>query len=584
MKSSIRTRLPVNQTWHLVADLQAQQEWLGRGAYLDARKGSRARLQDTAGFWRTGSVTAVRLNKRIVCRLAPSASWPEGHAPTQLTISLEAHKAGGSVVTVEESGLSSDIGEPTPLQDATDFWEGALQRLQNLAGQIVRRKNSPRQAVIIIHGIGEQQPGVTLRKFVEGLLGSINAEIQSWSKPDRMSPLFELRQITLKAGKGQRRPTTEIFELYWAHLIRDTTLSQVASWLRHLLLRRRVPSRFVPVWLFGWLAVAGILVFLVTGYRPAWVAYLMSGGLAVVLLTLVWRVLGKSFVLNSLGDAARYLTPRPANIEHRQAIREAGVDLLETLESTGRYDRIVIVGHSLGSVIAYDVLSQFWIRTHRKHLRLPKVSNAGVTAVETALDETDIDETQKLQHDAWQTLRANGQPWLITDLVTLGSPLSAADFLMAPTLAEFQRAKDNRELPTCPPVFEIRGADKRVSFDLGYEDRFGGKDKTFRYLDHAAVFAVTRWTNLHFGNSLLKDPIGGPIAPQFGHWVRDVELAAPKGRPFFLHSCYWRAKGNKKNIEVLLDALGLESGEELLASMRQHSPLLYLRNFGRRPT
>ena len=45
------------------------------------------------------------------------------------------------------------------------------------------------------------------------------------------------------------------------------------------------------------------------------------------------------------------------NVAARQTIREAGVDLLTKLHGSGNYDRIIVIGHSLGSVIGYDVLN-----------------------------------------------------------------------------------------------------------------------------------------------------------------------------------------------------------------------------------
>lgn len=43
------------------------------------------------------------------------------------------------------------------------------------------------------------------------------------------------------------------------------------------------------------------------------------------------------------------------------------------------------------------------------------------------------------------------RPWLVTDLVTLGSPLAHADFLMAASAEAFAKDKQDRILPTCPP-------------------------------------------------------------------------------------------------------------------------------------
>ena len=80
-----------------------------------------------------------------------------------------------------------------------------------------------RQAVVIIHGMGEQKPMSTLRGFVDTLVKhEANEQIKSgeietyeknyWSKPDKMSESFELRRLVL-AGKN-KRPTTDFFEYY----------------------------------------------------------------------------------------------------------------------------------------------------------------------------------------------------------------------------------------------------------------------------------------------------------------------------------------------------------------------------------
>ncbi len=545
--------------------------------------GSGARLCDEAGDWRRGTVFAVApAESSIECLLAPPSWWGSGVPQTRLAIRLSELPKGRSRVEVEETGLPADSTDGSPSEDARVFWHRALERLRDLCARIKKRRENPRQAVVVIHGIGEQEPGATLKSFVSGSL-----KTEGWLKPDRASRIFEMRSMTLKAGDRQLRPRTEVYELYWAHLIQDTNLTQVVSWIRDLLFRRRVPDRFVDAWYLAWGAILGIVALAVAravGWWQPQIAYLVSGGIVALAATALWRLLGKSFVLGSLGDAARYLTPRPANIEKRQAIREAGVDLLEALHTRGDLDRIVIVGHSLGSVIAYDVITHFWIRAHRRHLRLPRVRKAGIE-IGRSLHKTGVKKVQKLQHEAWKMARANSQPWLITDLVTLGSPLSAAEFLMARSPEEFKKRQTDREFPTCPPVCEERtvrqGKRRFVCFDAPYDDRFGGKDRSFSFFHHAAPFAVTRWTNLHFPSRLHKDPVGGPVKGQFGAWVRDVPLEAPVGHPRFLHCRYWQpseqcAEGSEVHIQALHDALGLECGRELLAEMSKHSPLMYL--------
>jgi hypothetical protein len=290
-------------------------------------------------------------------------------------------------------------------------------------------------------------------------------------------------------------------------------------------------------------------------------------------VTLLWRSVGQSFALHYVGDAARYLRPHPSNIAHRQAIREAGVSLLEKLHQGGRYDRIVLLGHSLGSVIAYDIVTHAWTRMNTAHRSPGHPSFKDVIAIELAQAKPDPNvNVQDLQHAAWRRLRANTQPWLVTDLVTLGSPLTYADFLLVRDRHEFERATKERVLPTCPPVTEHESASghDRMTFDRSYRQPVTGVSQTFVVFHHAAPFAVTRWTNLYFTTRLFGlagDIIGGPIGPKLGPWVRDVPLhSTGLGST---HTSYWQPSAKSTaHLSRLREALGLEVRSELLRLVR----------------
>lgn len=579
-----RISMTAAHVWHLLADERAQQRWLGRGTYLSPRTNSRVHLAHEAGHWASGSVigvesgTSVRIEYRIdgfVLRV-------------QLTVSPIDDRSC-NVRAVHE--FPEDL-EPRVAADARQFWAVALDRLKSLANRITARRKAPRQAVIVIHGIGEQEPGETLQRFVEGVFGEETDTGPRFVKPDAMSGSFELRRVNVKATPDNSRPTTDVYELYWAHLVNDTTTSQVAAWATHLLLRRHAPRHLRIVQAFVGLLVLGGIAWgtaLLVGALPTWAR--AAGGISVLVtvLGISWKLVGRGAVISSLGDAARYLAPRPANIAHRQAIREAGVGLLRTLHASGQFDRIVVVGHSLGSVIAYDILRYYWIEVHQDHARLPNVANGPVQTAESTLAKQLRGETidaPKAQHDTWEALRDNGVPWLVTDLVTLGSPLSMADFLMARSKADFSRAREERLLPTCPPVTEDTEVGelvhKRMSSEASYIERLAGAPTTMTQFHHAALFAATRWTNLHFRTRLLRgDPIGGPVGPLFGSWVHDVPLRAPRRRAF-LHTRYWTRGSGEANpeahIKKLHDAIGLDSGRRLRKRMALHSPLLYLDN------
>jgi hypothetical protein len=83
---------------------------------------------------------------------------------------------------------------------------------------------------------------------------------------------------------------------------------------------------------------------------------------------------------------------------------------------------------------------------------------------------------------------------------------------------------------------------------------------------HAALFGMTRWTNLFFPMYQLfwGDAIGGPLNGIWGPYVKDVEVSThnPSKYAFFTHTAYWslRKPGgrNAPQIQKLREAINLE--------------------------
>jgi hypothetical protein len=67
------------------------------------------------------------------------------------------------------------------------------------------------------------------------------------------------------------------------------------------------------------------------------------------------------------------------------------------------------------------------------------------------------------QADVYNELIANGGLWRVSDFVTLGSPLTHADILLADNAVDRFRKQNARELPTCLPVLETSKAGKNLS-------------------------------------------------------------------------------------------------------------------------
>ena len=208
----------------------------------------------------------------------------------------------------------------------------------------------------------------------------------------------------------------------------------ILQWLRGLLFRipARVPAHLRALWFVTWLLLVIIAALVVTIYvaRGAGVIDARTAALWAVLGPLVLSV-PHGMPLYYLGAAARYLSPSPQNVATRRAIREAGVDILRRLHSTGKYDRIVLVGHSLGSVIAYDILCYYWAEVNTSFIdpvRFPQERLAALEQLLYTADEavhTPVAQYRGLQRDSGSRC-SNRATSGASPTCHLGSPLAHA--------------------------------------------------------------------------------------------------------------------------------------------------------------
>lgn len=487
-----------------------------------------------------------------------------------------------------------------------------------------QKKN--RQAVVVIHGIGEQRPMSTLRDFVNSLLSYERRDeegeqpTRDWIKPDRISESYELRKITAKAEDGIRS-TTHFYEYHWAGNMRDTKAKHVASWLGSLMKRNlaKAPDTLWYLKYFCWLVLGLYIAYpfrvsichlflssesFMSDHSLRWVLLLVSP------FILAQWVFPKIFV-GYLGDAARYMRNATDNLAQRETIRRNGVQFLKGLHKDGDYDRIIIVGHSLGSVIAYDLLTYLWIDFNKsvkvtvgnkrkvevnkrwlgslsyavqRVLALDKLSDAAIKLsdkfdslfgdyikrnipVQRITRLKEFQNYRNAQLDFFDELYSydfsekQNKGWLISDLITLGSPLTHGDILMADTDKEFEKMIKERQYPSCPPVKDYPWHKKEE--DIEPKDYFiYGNIKNQQYLNHGTPFFPTRWTNLYFKG----DFIGGPVSPQFGPGVRDKQVVHnPKSKWKWLHKIsplahnhYWASDCTSDNIKEKKEYLAIK--------------------------
>jgi pimeloyl-ACP methyl ester carboxylesterase len=494
------------------------------------------------------------------------------------------------------------------------------------------------QAVVVIHGIGEQRPMATLRSFVGALLDRKGDRpgARYYSKPDTISDSYELRRIKLHrpeqgdknppAGLDPDWPQTDFYEYYWAHQMYGTTVSHVVRWLVLTLSRARhfirpadtgFPRlRRLAIW--AWLMIGALLcaaaaLFWLEPNVPWLQSPVRSAG-AVAVLWACWQVAryyAMGTVLDVAGDAARYFDVNPKNVARRYDILRGGIALLRKLHEERdvlgdrvmyRYGRIVLVGHSLGSVIAYDILRHYWGEVNG---RIPVEPDAGIlksvegfvaSRQDSPLPPIETYRTAPTywiaQRTLWKAIRdrapaglslssrelwqrraderfgapppvdqpaAGEEPpkdwqptrWLVSDLVTMGSPLAYAPVLLANGLDDLDEKRRLRELPTCPPDRSRSVNPGHYSVDLQGEVSGFGR---YHILHHGACFASTRWTNLWYDN----DPVGGPLPAAFGCGIRDICLTDGPSLALKSHISYWRrlpADRRPESIRILEEIL-----------------------------
>lgn len=460
-----------------------------------------------------------------------------------------------------------------------------------------------KQAVVLIHGISEHRPTETLRSFVEAVLPDTLKDSQTRyrSKPDRMAESFELRCLQAPSHRGTHRPITDFYEYYWAHHMQESKYGSGLSWLGCLLVRPfwQIPKNLRPIYFVTYAGLLLALLILCWGIFDQTGQSILARLFAlyekkqfyVAVAVLVVQAIGSRFFLHYVANAARYLTPTPDNIEARNKIRAEGIQLLRSLHESGKYFRIVIVGHGIGSVIGYDILRHLWVDFRESYspsfVKQPLAEQFDIVAYNLQrstmpVASNVIEKFQQQQHVLWREHRAAGIPWLVTDFITLGSPLSNAALLMADTIQCFEKRKIEFEFPCCPPVLiQQTSPDKqRYKYDIHYQKKYRSLDQSdpinVLIPHHGAPFASTRWTNLFFPHrmGIFGDIVGGSLAESFGKGILDIPVYPSNDafiyRTLYSHICYWKnggtipAERNNKEFEkdclvALRSAMRLES-------------------------
>lgn len=396
--------------------------------------------------------------------------------------------------------------------------------------------------------------------------------------------LWALAVVVMLSGYLLADPDTGPFPRWiaaWVELVRDwrVPIAAVAAGVGLLLLAWRIftdrPLQDVrvtaPVVL---LAIAAVVTWLAP--LDWFAAPRLWAGLIGAAAGALWLGL----VVPYAGDIVRFVRATPATIGDRWRVRERGLALLRAIHakrtgtgtsSRAEYDRVVVVGHSLGAVVAYDLLQHYWEEVAPSH-RDPAAPHADLAAALEDADSFtealwspnpprpfDLGDFRDAQRRLHESLRVHHAGWLVSDFITLGSPLVHSEFLLVDSQSDLERSMEQRMLSASPPRPDLPNTSM-----LYYAGRTFGP-----FPHHAAPFAATRWTNIYDDCwfPLGGDVVSGELPDVFGPGIEQHDVTMRHGRVpligrFVTHTLYWRnASGTWDDpspwIVTLRDALDL---------------------------
>lgn len=230
--------------------------------------------------------------------------------------------------------------------------------------------------------------------------------------------------------------------------------------------------------LVGSLLLAHYLRPVLAGYGAVILALLAEPGLALAVAALAALLVGRALLLSHVADIALYVTSDRASVRARtrRAILDEGEELLRGLLDAG-YDGVYVAGHSLGSVVALDLLD-----------RLARSAAAGAT--------TDL-------------TRLRG-------LLTFGSPLDKVAYFFRQRPAEGESVRAQL-------LNRLHGVRRRADMRDHGPYELGPHEESFEHVD---------WLQVHAPGDLLSD--------RLIHYRVDRRLVLRRYNPLTAHNVYWR--------------------------------------------
>lgn len=230
-------------------------------------------------------------------------------------------------------------------------------------------QGAKRHGLLVVHGMGEQPKGETLHSFLNGFYNYLHTKVGCEIGPRGHGQI----DLDTDLASGQARvvfrdaDATDEFlirEVWWAKTIPPLDFWRVLQWLiRHLRAFLRIGfHRFRGrPWELPFLLCVPVLLLVLLALFAAiqvlqWWPFLRG---PLNSLTRHLQKAGSTFLVGSVGDVATYTMDLVYANEIRQVL-EREIDWMARQEQ--EVDDIHLLGHSLGSLIAYEVLAQTYRR------------------------------------------------------------------------------------------------------------------------------------------------------------------------------------------------------------------------------
>jgi pimeloyl-ACP methyl ester carboxylesterase len=271
-----------------------------------------------------------------------------------------------------------------------------------------------RTAFLVIHGIGEQSPFETLDQFASGLLPIVQ-DLRG-KQPIRVRhcindfKTWTESYVSLELDR-KGRDHIDIYEYYWANKTeRLVALPDIMDWLVaaskgaanfYQQNKKYIQKYEGPVKVFDKTEFVELSYLNAATPYLRWLGFL-NDALPSKVAWWLQPILNyfKRALIDYVGDIVVYTSTdiKSKFYETRKAILDEAVDAAVRLLKNPKYKKVVLVGHSLGSVIGFDVLNRINIAINLRDMNLSAIDKiGGFVTFGSPLDKTAFFFRQRAQ-------------------------------------------------------------------------------------------------------------------------------------------------------------------------------------------